>query len=188
MPYFSLALIKAVNAWQAGSLDKRKKAKKLKEVIKEANLDQHFVGCDDPCFRRSVLSGGAVKELLFEFQISEETSAWTTRQSVAALFKDGPPDPPLPGVIFKHSPQSEEVLLNLARLYDHPEFMKSVEHWEGKGLDFGKGIRRYLSSQFEVIMNVNKVLHDEIFAFGSNAGIGIAAGEMQGRRAYYWKG
>jgi hypothetical protein len=182
MPYFPRKLIKAVNDWQAGSVAKGRKARKLREAIDAASLDQYLRGCDDVCYRRTALVGSSVKELLFEFYISEETSAWSTRRDFVATFRGGPPDPPVPGVIFKHQPKAGEVVLNMVRLYEHPEFMKSVEHWKAQGLDVSKGIERYHGSQSEIIMEVDQVLHDEIFAFGSNSAMGIAKGEMEGVR------
>jgi hypothetical protein len=180
MPYFSRNLIKAVNAWQAGSVGKAKKASRLRDAVNTANLNDYYRSCDEPCYRRSTLVGKAVKELLFEFYISEETSAWSTRQNIVASFRDGPPNPPVPGVIFKHAPKAGEVVLNLVRLYEHPEFWKSVDHWDAQGLNLSKGIKRYHNSQYEVVMNVDQVLHDEIFAFGGNSAIEFAKGEVEG--------
>jgi hypothetical protein len=87
-------------------------------------LSDYYRSCDEPCYRRSTLVRKAVKELLFEFCFSEETSAWSSRLDIVALFRDGPPNPPVPGVIFKHEPKAGEVVLNLVRLYEHPEFTK----------------------------------------------------------------
>ncbi len=180
MPYFSEQLIKAINNWQAGSKDKARKAKKLAEAVKAHNLDAWFLGCDDDCFRRSVLTNSAVSELFFEFEVSEETSSWSVDQTVVFRFKGGPPLDQRPGVIFKHRPQLGQVILNLDRLYQHPEFWKSAEHWESTGINLQKGIRKYANIQREVVMLLDKVPHDEIFAFGGDSAPTIAAGNMDG--------
>jgi len=95
-------------------------------------------------------------------------------------FRSGPPAPPDPGVIFKHSPSDREVVLNLDRLYDHPEFIRSVDSWQEDGLNVSGGIKKFLNTQHEVIMSVERVPHDEIFAFGSNASADVARGDIGG--------
>src|ERR1700693_6264114 len=57
-------------------------------------LDSYYISCNEVCFRRTVLTPAAVKEFFFEFKIPEEASSWTTRISVAAAFKGGPPELP----------------------------------------------------------------------------------------------
>jgi len=116
-----------------------------------------------------VLAKSAVSELFFTFKISEETSSWTTRSSVAAKFKGGPPDPPKPGVIFAHQPAAGEVVLNLERLISHSEFRDSVAYWKAHGLDVSSGIERWGNTQHEVVLFVDQVPHKEIYAFGSNS-------------------
>lgn len=168
-PYFSKELIRAVNDWQAGSVGKKKKAEAIAKAIAAAPLDPYFTRCDDICYRRSVLEKRIVSDLFFTFKVSEETSSWTTKVSVAAMFKDGPPDPPKPGVIFAHQPTADEVVLNLERLIAHPQFKTSVEHWKALGLNVSKGIERWGNTQHEIVLLVDHVPHNKIHAFGSNS-------------------
>lgn len=179
-PYFSRKLVKAVNDWQAGSVGKREKFKAIRSALADQPLNRWFTECDEVCYRRTKLTPAAVKKLFLQFVIPEETSAWTTRVQIAAKFKDGPPPPPEPGVIFEHRPSSEEVVLNLERLYEHDQFWPSVEYWEGHHLNLTKGIRRYSSGQHEVILTLDKVPHSEIFAFGSNSADTILEGIIDG--------
>lgn len=168
-PYFSKELIRAVNDWQTGSVGKKKKAEAIAKAIAAAPLDSYLTSCDDVCYRRSVLEKNVVSDLFFTFKISEETSSWTTKSSVAARFKGGPPDPPKPGVIFAHRPLAGEVVLNLERLIAHPQFQPSVKYWKALGLNVASGIERWGNTQHEVVLLVDHVTHDEIHAFGSNS-------------------
>jgi hypothetical protein len=172
-PHLSRNLLRAVNAWQAGSVGKKGKAAKLKKVAEADKLEAYLRACDQDCYRRSVLTKAAVSELFFTFTIPEETSSWTTDAFVASRFKGGPPDSGFPprqaGVIFRHRPTEDEVVLNLERLYKHEAFWPCVEHWEAAGADFTSGIRKYAGGQAEVILDVERVPHHEIHAFGGNA-------------------
>ena len=149
-------------------------------MFAEPAVDQWCKQCDVVCYRRTKIVGPAIKTLFFKFYVEEETSSWTMQPQVAAKFKGGPPEPPEPGAIFKHLPRAGEVVLNLERLYRHDQFWSSVEHWEAKGLNVSAGIRKYASSQHEVIMTVDKVLHEEIYAFGSNSAADIKNAVAEG--------
>jgi hypothetical protein len=175
-PYFTKELLEAVNDWQVGSVGKKKKAKAIGKALKNSSVERHLLECEAPCYRRSVLQPAAVKDLFFDFCVEEETSSWTTRLSVASTFKGGPPDPPVPGVIFEHTPTPSEVVLNLEQLYEHPQFWPSVRHWEDQGSNLSGGIRRYAGLQHEVILTVEEVPHEEIHAFGSNAAFELEKG------------
>lgn len=173
-PHFSDKLLKAVNDWQAGSKRKAKKAKKITQILNVSPVEDHLTQCSAPCFRRTVLSKKAVSNLYFNFTILEETSSWTVRESVALNFKGGPPtaqkgQPYNPGVIFKHEPTPSEVVLNLEHLYCHEAFWPSVNHWASQGIDFSKGIHKHRGNQHEVILTVDAVPHNEIYAFGGDA-------------------
>jgi hypothetical protein len=178
-PHFGRDFIKAIDNWMAGSIGKSRKARKITDLLKNENVEDYAKHCDEPCFRRSVLVGPAITNLYFRFYVKEETSSWTTDQAVAVRFKGGPPNPPHPGVIFKRSPRPSEIVLNLGRLFEHERFWPSVEHWEGLGLNVSKGLRRY-ANQREVILTVDEVPHDQIFAFGSNAAQTWVDGAVQG--------
>lgn len=177
-PYFTRRLIKAVDDWQAGSVGKAKKATAIRNALDASPLNAYFTACDDLCFRRSVLVKAAVSTLYFEFHVPEETSSWTTRVTVAAKFKGGPPSTPDPGVIFAHQPAAGEVVLNLERLFEHPEFKRSVDQWESAGLNVSRGIRRYWSGQHEVVMEVPRVGHDEIYAWGGDSSDSAKVGAL----------
>ncbi|MCI1141304.1 hypothetical protein MOP88_01305 [Sphingomonas sp. WKB10] len=83
-------MVKAVNDWQAGSVGKRRKATAISKAITASPLDSSLTACDVQCYRRSVLTKSAVTQMFFEFEVSEETSSWTTRRAVAAQFRGGP--------------------------------------------------------------------------------------------------
>jgi hypothetical protein len=180
-PYFSRRLIKVIDGWQAGSVGKRSKALAIRSILfAEPAVDQWCKQCDVACYRRTEIVGPAIKTLFFKLYVEEETSSWTTQPQVAAKFKGGPPEPPEPGAVFKHLPRAGEVVLNLERLYQHDQFWPSVEHWRAKGLNVSSGIRKYANSQREVIMTVDKVLHEEIYAFGSNSAADIKNAVAEG--------
>ena len=176
--YFSRRLLKAIDSWQAGSVGKNKKAKQIASILKSEPVDSYYTSCGEVCFRRSVIAKQTIKQLFFDFQLPEETSSWTTRSDVAASFKGGPPDPPTPGIIFRHQPKPNEVILNLSRLMTHEKFWPSVEYWETEGSDFGKGLRKWAATQHEVILKVASVPHNEFYALGSNAAQSVLGGAV----------
>lgn len=179
-PYFSRQLLKAIDSWQAGSVGKHKKAKQIASILRGEPLSAYHTSCDAACFRRSVIAKTTIRKLFFDFALPEETSSWTTRSGIACDFKDGPPDPPTPGVIFRHQPKPGEVVLNLERLMNDERFWPSVEHWKSQGADFSKGLEKYRSTQHEVILTIDSVPHDEFHALGSNAAQSILEGEFVG--------
>jgi hypothetical protein len=81
-------------------------------------------------------------------------------------------------VIFRHQPKQDEVVLNLERLMQHERFWPSIERWEAQGVDFGKGVRKWATTQHEVILTVETVPHQEFYALGSNAAQSILEGSM----------
>jgi hypothetical protein len=133
-----------------------------------------------------VLDAKSVEALFFTFHAPEETSSWTTNRSFVVAFRGGPPElpappqRPTPGVIFQHTPKDDEVVLNLSRLYEHPEFERSISYWEGEGLNLSAGIKLFGNQQREVVIDLEKVIHNEIIAYGGDASGMFAEGTDEG--------
>lgn len=172
-PHFSRKFIKAINDWQIGSKGKEKKAQTIQKLLTDEPVDQWIQECDNVCFRKVNLQKTAVSSLFLDFRLTEAKSSWSTSLPFVAEFGGGPPEPPIVGAIFRHKPQKMEVILNLNRLFKHEAFWPSVEHWRNGGLDVSRGLGSYGTRQYEVILTVDQIPHEEIYAFGSNSAQGI---------------
>lgn len=163
---FSMELLQAINDWQRGGDDKqkRRRGKALKKL--SSSLPERLRCTSESCFRQIALDKSAVWNIETEYRISETLSAWTESIEVAKEFKGGVPPVGYQGVIFCISPSCGAVIVNLARLFSDPGFCAFLEENKGEVKDFDKGIGRYGDSQKEVVIEIDTLPLDSLYAWG----------------------
>jgi len=162
---FSVEFIQAVSDWQRGGNSgmKMKRGVRIKELVAD-QLDE-FKACSFPCYRKVKLNPHFVWEMGDKLQIKETISAWTSSPDVAQSFKGGPERGSV-CVIFKIIPRNEEVIINLESLFSDSEFMNYIDNCKAQVRHFDAGTGRYLGSQKEIILEIDSVDINDIYAFG----------------------
>lgn len=162
---FSVEFIQAVSDWQRGGNNsmKKKKGVKIEELV--AGRLEEFKTCSYPCYRRVKLNPHFVWEMGDRLQIKETISAWTSSPEVAQSFKGGPERGSV-CVIFKIIPRIEEIIINLESLFSDSEFMNYIDNCKVQVRHFDAGAGRYLGSQKEIILKIDSVDINDIYAFG----------------------
>lgn len=163
---FTLEFLQAVNDWQRGGNPrmKAKRGKRLKKLA--AGIDAKFARADLVCFRRLALDSHYLWKLGDTLYLTETISAWTFDSDVARGFKGGVPPSGEQGIIFEIIPKPEQVIINLAALYRDSAFQEACEAARDRIRDFGKGIGKYGNTQSEVVLEVETVPVDAVYALG----------------------
>lgn len=165
---FTKELIQAISNWQRGG-DSRQKARRGK-VLKEVSLalPVEFRSTQSACFRQIGLNEPNLLNLGVHYGLPESISSWTEDEAVAKEFKGGVPSQggDYIGVIFRFHPPQSNVIINLSRLLDDPDFLAGVDQWKSEIDGFSSGLGRYGNSQKEVVMEVSELPLDSIYAWG----------------------
>lgn len=162
---FRLELLQAINDWQCGSSKKALLGEELKRLSEE--LDPRFKEVSLCCFRQISLDKAALWHLGTKLLLPEAISSWTLSIEVAETLKGGVPQPgDWQGIIFEIVPRPDQVVLNLDTLYRDPDFAAFYEEMRTKIIRFGDGIGRYGRSQHEVILEVDAIGLDSVYALG----------------------
>lgn len=163
---FSIELLQAINDWQRGGDENQKlrRGNRIKELAK--SIDNKFKRVDLCCFRQIALDKSSLWKFGDQLQLRETISAWTFDTGVAKEFKGGVPPAGYQGVIFDIVPKSEQVILNLHALYSDKEFYETFSKEQAKITGFAEGIGRYADSQSEVILEIDKLSLEAVYALG----------------------
>lgn len=168
---FTLRILQAINDWQRGGDPKqvRRRGKALQDAC--ARLPKRFRECHLICFRQIALEKGSVWNIVVEEALAEKISAWTSNSAVAKAFKGGvPPDGQgYQGVIVQYMPTPKSVIMNLVTVYADPRFQQACERWRPKILSFGDGIGRYGANQCEVVLEVDTITKNDLYAVGGHS-------------------
>ncbi|EHR0875150.1 hypothetical protein Q2Y20_004471 [Vibrio parahaemolyticus] len=161
---YSIDLFNAISDWQKSSSDKR--AEKLIEACK--NLDPYFKQANC-CYRQIAIEKDELYRVGDELFFYEKTSSWTESNKVAESFKGGVPPIGYQGIIFKYQPSCSEVVVNLNRLLSDSDFIREIEANKNKVFSYSDGYGRYKNSQQEVILTIDKLNLNTVFAWGGTS-------------------
>ncbi len=165
---FTLDLLQAINDWQAGGFDNRKKelAERLSETSRD--LPSTFKIMDKPCLRRIDLLGKFILQIGINLELPETYSSWTFDEIVAQGFYEGVPPKNYTGVIFKLTPDNNnyDVILNLDLLYSDKNFLEFIEINKHNIANYNEGIGRFSNSEKEIILKVDTLRIEQIWAYG----------------------
>ena len=192
MDYFSDTFLDTLGEWQRGWKENQALrediAKKLE--LQAIKLPQKYRIVSAPCYRKRYLLPSDINPLFMDSEISDGATSWTLDKKYAEFFKGFWRDDAVTAVIFKHTPNPSEVILNIASLYESTNFMNAVNAYIQKS---GKEAATFIkigAQQKEVVLNTNLRV-DEIIAFTGKSSpfdeLCIAAGVNQYDQDSVWK-
>lgn len=169
---FTLPLIQAISDWQNGGDVKTARARGLALERECAALPSEFKVVSLACFRRVALKKRSIWDLLGEQALPEKISSWTFDLGLAKGFKNGVPPKGAgqQGVIFERVPHSEEIIVNLWKLFRDPDFKAAVKRHKHSVENFSQGMGRYKNTQSEVVLKVETLSQDHIYSLGGHSG------------------
>lgn len=171
MSTFTLPLLQAVSDWQRGASPsaRRKRGERLKSLRNE--LPSEFKECHLCCFRQIALDRAHLWKFGNDLFLEEKISSWTPDLSVAKDFLGGvPPEGQgYQGLVFDLCPTSDMVVTNLNALYADSGFLDAVEASKSNIDHFSSGMGKYMDSQFEVVLEVDKLTMDNVYALGGHS-------------------
>ena len=116
-------MIDAIDDWQAGSRDKKRKAERLITVSK--HLPANYRTPPRQVFRQvranAQLGIGIAVDAIPDF-----VSSWTTSLKIAQRFRESDQDRTKVLMIFRRRPAEGDVILDLNAVYADPDFMVTV--------------------------------------------------------------
>lgn len=178
---FTKELIQAISDWQRGGsqIQKRRRGQVLKQQA--AKLPGKYK-TPTRCFRQIALKNEGLQHLGTQYQLPETISAWTKSENVARDFKGGVPQPgEYLAVIFSLTPKREDIIVDIDALFTEPDFVQAVEQHSKKIDGFGFGMGRYGNSQYEVVIEMDRVPLNTLYAWGGySSSLESLAGKLIG--------
>lgn len=168
---FSLSLLQSINDWQrdGGPKQKEKRAKRLKEEASQ--LDIKFRTVESVCYRQISLDKRYVWKMADQLMIKETISSWTVDLNTCKEFKGGvaPKGQGFQSMIFRFLPAPESVIINLNNLFKDEAFLDACEQFGSQIGYYSNGIGRYGGSQHEVVLEIDQLSMESIFALGGHS-------------------
>lgn len=165
---YSLELLQAINDWQSTGIgtSKTQIAERIIEHSKE--LPIKFKSINTKCYRQLALSGMNSVLLGANMQLPETYSSWSFDKSVVENFNGGVPPAGMQGVIFEvdNTISDVEVIINLFELFKDEIFLEVCEKKKNDILSYKTGIGYFLNKEAEVILKVQKLTINQIWAYG----------------------
>lgn len=165
--------LEALGAWQNGwreQADRREKiTKKLLASIKDTSLPKEALSVNVDCYRKRFLvannhqNGGDMLPLFADGQLNDGVASWTTNQNFAQDFKDSIRTGTI-SAIFRHTPQPDEIVINIEALWGLDDFQVAVSAYKDRGGPNAEALMHFRSRQSEAILNA-PLLRDEIIGF-----------------------
>ncbi len=129
---FSDEFFESLGNWQRGWRENQDKRELLaKEIIKHSeSLPKKFKIVQQPCYRKRFLHKGELVDIVLNDKKYEGIVSWTTDYAFAERFKDLVKPDAVSGAIFEHTPEENEVILNIAVLWESSEFVETVNKYK----------------------------------------------------------
>lgn len=164
---FGLPLLQAISDWQRSATTSR--AQTLKSMC--VALPDEYRTCHLVCYRQIALPKEGIWALIGEDRLPEKISSWTVATEVAKAFKGGvPPDGQgYQGTILYLYPPPGSVIVNLSKLYQNPAFTDAMKQNSADILGYGNGAGRWGNSQSEVVLEIDAVTPEDIYALGGHS-------------------
>jgi hypothetical protein len=187
---FDLPLLQAISDWQRGGDPKQnlRRGQTLKAAC--AGLPYEYKTTLLQCFRQIALPKKGAWDLIGVDHLDEKISSWTLDLEVAKGFKNGvpPAGQGYHGVIFSIFPSSDRSIVNLDKLFRLDAFQSAIGRWQSQIIGFGEGMKRYMGTQSEVVLEVSSISQDDIYSLGGHSSdfdalVRIAELEIFGRTA-----
>ena len=157
-------LIRAIDNWQAGSKDKARKARRLRQLT--GHLPAPYRAASGPVYRQVRINAQLGIGIALD-AIPESTSSWTTSLEVAQRFRENDQDRAKVMIIFARNPAPKDVILNLNIVYDDRDFIDTVTYTATRLNKRFAGIERWRGTQEEVVLKETTLGNDEIVSLGA---------------------
>jgi len=151
---FSDDLLTAIGAWQNGWRENQSLRVQLANNLLAVTgaLPECFRTVEDPCYRKRFLHKGELTDLILNDERNEGMVSWTTKREFAERFKGLTKPGAVSGAIFRHKPLSIEVVVNIAALWECPEFVAAAESYRQRDGASAKALFNFADSQGEVVL------------------------------------
>jgi hypothetical protein len=157
-------LIRAIDCWQSGPKGKARKARRLRDWIRE--LPYAYRAAPETVFRQMRINAQLGVGIALD-AIPEATSSWTTSLEVARRFREEDQDRRKVILIFARHPAPEDIILNLNAVYADSDFMDTVNATATRLNKHFAGIERWRGTQQEVVLKETTLGNDEIVSLGA---------------------
>lgn len=153
---FSDSFLEALGTWQNGWSEDQARRVALADVLFEEaqSLPAEFRTASAVCYRKRFLLSHEVIPLLLR-SLHDGITSWTTERRVAEEFKYRMRPGTITGVVFRHEPRSEDVVLNIPALWASSEFVAAAEDYRARKMPMAAALFNFREErdQFEVVMN-----------------------------------
>ncbi|MHA3061738.1 hypothetical protein ACX1N5_13935 [Acinetobacter sp. ANC 4636] len=164
--FFSDDLMLALANWQKGWQEDQSKRNELASKLLDAakNLDKKFKSVSSPCYRKRFLHHGELEAIFLQDNKDEGVVSWTINQKYAEYFKGLHKPGAVSGAIFEHTPNDEEVIVNICELWKDSEFIDAANNFKIKFPDESEPLFNFKDTQYEVVLT-SPLKASEIIAF-----------------------
>lgn len=189
---FSRQFLDTLGAWKRGWQEDQKRriilAQQLQAEAAQLPDDFRTVG-DRACYRKRFLVKSDIIPLL-QGNLHDGITSWTLDESFAEIFKGYERPDAITATIFEHRPAAAEVVLNIAALWDSPEFKAAVTAYKADNGAEAKAFEVIGSSQSEVVLEAQLVYNEIIDFTGRSSSFDdlcAIAGIQSGDKDAAWK-
>ena len=156
MAYFSDSFLEALGSWQNGwGEDQARRISLAQVLLKESQtIPSKFHTVSSACFRKRFLLTGDVIPLLLR-SLHDGVTSWSTDRRFAEDFKYRMRPGTIAGVVFKHTPEPSNVILNISTLRISQEFLLAADSYRTRALPTANALFNFVGNrdQHEVVLN-----------------------------------
>lgn len=152
---FSDDLLRILGAWQKGWKEDQAIRLQLAEELKwiTQSLPVEFKQVTQQCYRKRFLHSGELFEIIMGDEKDEGLTSWTICKKYAENFKGLQKPNAVSAAIFEHTPEEQEVVLNVCALWQSSSFVSAAEEYKQKNGKNSEAIFHFKASQGEVILS-----------------------------------
>lgn len=151
---FTRDFLTSLSNWQRGWSENQERRRIIADELVEQckKLPDKFKTVNDPCYRKRFVIEGEVTPILIDDNFPEGIASWTTELEYAKRFK-GMIRPSTKFImVFKHFPQSEEVVVNIIALWKDVDFVNAANKFQAEDCEAAKALFNFKDSQSEIIL------------------------------------
>lgn len=151
---FSDELMIALANWQKGWRENQEERERLSSELLNAvqNIDKKFKSVSNACYRKRFLHHGELVDIVLKDEKNEGVVSWTIDQEFAERFKGLQKSDAVSGAIFEHTPNEDEVVVNICELWKDAEFIEDANKFKEKHPDDAKPLFHFKDTQGEVVL------------------------------------
>lgn len=151
---FSKDFLIALSNWQRGWAENQERRRQIAdELVKQCeNIPAKFKTVSHCCYRKRFILEGEIIPILIDNDFFEGIASWTKDKDYAKKFK-GIIKPNTKFVmLFKHTPQPNEIVINIISLWEDEAFKKAVEEFKNEDYEAAKPLINFKDYQSEIIL------------------------------------